>query len=103
MFPIKRPGAEVSFTIGYHKEAVMHDIPSLPVAIKVRLKDAIETKLTTYPEQYAMPLRRTLKGYWKLRVGDYRVIFEFDPSRIIVLGIGHRKDIYHRMENRVGA
>jgi mRNA interferase RelE/StbE len=50
-----------------------------------------------------VPLRRTLKGYWKLRVGDYRVVFEFDRSMIIVLGIGHRKDIYDRMRSRIGA
>jgi mRNA interferase RelE/StbE len=48
-------------------------------------------------------VRKTLKGYWKLRVGDYRVIFEFDRSMIIVLGISYRKDIYNRMKNRIGA
>lgn len=90
------------FTISYHKEAVNNDIPALPAAMKARIKSAIETKLTSYPEQYALPLRRTLKGYWKLRVGDYRVIFEFERSMIIVLGIGHRKDIYNRMKNRIG-
>ena len=91
------------FTISYHKEVMKNDIPALPTAMKVRIRSAIETKLTMYPEQYALPLRRTLKGYWKLRVGDYRVIFEFDRSMIIVLGIGHRKDIYHRMKDRIGA
>ena len=91
------------FTISYHKEVVKNDIPALPAAMKVRIRSAIETKLTMHPEQYALHLRRTLKGYWKLRVGDYRIIFEFDRSMIIVLGIGHRKDIYHRMKNRIGA
>ena len=90
------------FTISYHKEVVKNDIPALPAAMKVRIKSAIETKLTIFPEQYALPLRRTLKGYWKLRVGDYRVIFEFDRSMIIVLGIGHRKNIYNRMKIRIG-
>ena len=90
------------FTISYHKEVAKNDIPALPTSMKVRVKSAFETKLTTYPEQHALPLRRTLKGYWKLRVGDYRVIFEFDRSMIIVLGIGHRKDIYNRMKNRIG-
>ena len=93
----------MSFTISYHKEVVKHDIPALPSAMKLRVKSAIETKLTTYPEHYAVPLRRTLKGYWKLRIGDYRVIFEFDRLMIIVLGIGHRKDIYDRMKSRIGA
>ncbi|HAM50863.1 MAG TPA: type II toxin-antitoxin system RelE/ParE family toxin [Nitrospiraceae bacterium] len=89
------------FTISYHKEVGNHDIPALPAAMKARMKSTIETKLSTYPEQYALPLRRTLKGYWKLRIGDYRVVFEFDRSTIIVLGIGHRKDIYYRMKRRM--
>jgi mRNA interferase RelE/StbE len=92
----------VPFSISYHKEAVKKDIPALPAAMKVRIKSAIETKLTMFPEKYALPLRRTLKGYWKLRIGDYRVIFEFDRTMVIVLGIGHRKNIYNRMKDRIG-
>jgi mRNA-degrading endonuclease RelE of RelBE toxin-antitoxin system len=38
----------------------------------------------------------------KLRVGDYRIVFEFDRSMVIIPGIGHRKDIYNRMKNRIG-
>jgi mRNA interferase RelE/StbE len=34
--------------------------------------------------------------FWRLRVGDYRVIYEIDRehSRAIVLFIGHRRDVY---------
>jgi mRNA interferase RelE/StbE len=103
LFLIKKPGAEVPFRISYHKEAVKDDIPALPAAVKVRVKSAIETKLATYPDKFAVPLRRTLRGYWKLRVGDYRVVFEFDRSTIIVLAIGHRKNIYDRMKSRTSA
>jgi mRNA interferase RelE/StbE len=38
--------------------------------IKNRIKRAIETRLTIAPQQYCEPLKRTLKGYRKLRVGD---------------------------------
>jgi mRNA interferase RelE/StbE len=33
---------------------------------------------------------------WRIRVGDYRVIYEIDdPKRVVtVLHIGHRSDIY---------
>lgn len=33
---------------------------------------------------------------WRIRVGDYRVIYEIDDSRreIIILDVGHRRDIY---------
>ena len=33
---------------------------------------------------------------WRIRVGDYRVIYEIDDSKqtVVVMNIGHRKDIY---------
>ena len=33
---------------------------------------------------------------WRIRVGDYRVIYEIDDATetVIVLNVGHRKDIY---------
>jgi mRNA interferase RelE/StbE len=40
-------------------------------------------------------LRKTLKGYWKLRVGDYRVVFKIKGNEIVVLAILHRKDVYN--------
>ena len=47
------------------------------------------------------PLRKTLKGYRKLRVGDYRIVLEIDDNNIYILGICHRKDVYTRVEKRV--
>jgi mRNA-degrading endonuclease RelE of RelBE toxin-antitoxin system len=34
--------------------------------------------------------------FWKIRVGDYRVIYEIDrrANRIVVLYVGHRKNVY---------
>lgn len=42
------------------------------------------------------PLHGTLKGLNKFRVGPYRIIYEAYRSRllIIVIDIGHRKEIY---------
>jgi mRNA interferase RelE/StbE len=34
---------------------------------------------------------------WRIRVGDYRVIYEIDDEAriVVVLHIGHRRDVYH--------
>jgi mRNA interferase RelE/StbE len=34
--------------------------------------------------------------FWKIRVGDYRAIYEIDRSsnRVVVLFVGHRKNVY---------
>ena len=39
-----------------------------------------------------------LKGEegFRLRIGDYRVIFVTDKGRILILKVGHRKNIYER-------
>jgi len=38
------------------------------------------------------------KDFFRLRVGDYRIFFNFDSKnkRIQIIGIGHRKNIYKR-------
>lgn len=37
----------------------------------------------------------SLGGFYRLRVGDYRIIFDcLDSNQILILRVGHRKDIY---------
>jgi mRNA interferase RelE/StbE len=33
-------------------------------------------------------------GYFRLRVGDYRVIFSIAPDEITILRVRHRSDVY---------
>ncbi len=46
-------------------------------------------------DPYSKDIKR-LKGEsaFRLRVGDYRVIFEVEGSTILILKVGHRKNIY---------
>jgi len=64
------------YHLTYHPEVRTKDVPSINQNLRDRISRAIETRLTTEPQRYGEPLRRTLKGYWKLRVGDYRVVFK---------------------------
>ena len=63
---------------------------SVQEAIESALHD-LAARLDTFPHQ-------KLKGVdaYKLRVGNYRVIYEFDPNEgwIHALAVGDRKDIY---------
>ena len=70
----------LSFTILYHEKMVKADIDVLPVNWREKIKSAIEEKLTIAPDYYGKPLRRSLKGYRKLRVGDYRVVFRIETN-----------------------
>ncbi len=78
------------YPIKYHPAVKRDDISHLPPNIQNRIIKAIETRLTTKPEKYGIPLRGTLKKYWKLKVGDYRVVYKIESSKVIVLGIRHR-------------
>lgn len=86
------------FTLRYHPQVKEKDIPRLNLTIRKLIKTAIEQRLLVSPEMYSEPLRRTLKWYRKLRVGDHRIVLRIEPRDILILGICHRKDVYERME-----
>jgi len=48
------------------------------------------------PRRLGKPLSGELRGYWRYRIGDYRAICELRDHElvILVLVIGHRKEIY---------
>jgi mRNA interferase RelE/StbE len=90
----------LSFELKYHPDVRAVDIPLIDSRSKRHIRKAIEARLTTAPHQYGEPLRKTLKGYWKLRVGDYRV-FKIVGSEVWILGIIHRRDVYEKIKKRV--
>jgi len=89
------------FRLLYHPH-VKKDIMPLDQRFKIRLKTAIETRLTSAPHEYGEPLRKTLRGYWKLRVGDYRVVYKIRGTEVWILGIIHRKMVYDTIGKRSG-
>ncbi|MFH0975630.1 MAG: type II toxin-antitoxin system RelE/ParE family toxin [Spirochaetota bacterium] len=90
----------MAFEIRYHPYVKSIDLPLINEKIKKRIKAAIETRLTEVPHHYGEPLRKTLKGYWKLRVGDYRIVFKIKGNFIFILGIIHRKKVYEKIGTR---
>jgi mRNA interferase RelE/StbE len=91
----------VPFELRYHPDIKTIDIPLLDAKLRARIKNAIESRLTTAPHLYGEPLRKTLRGYWKLRVGDYRVVFKIVSEEVWVLGIIHRKKVYEEIKKRL--
>ena len=84
------------FEIKYHHLVVREDIPKLSKTWRNKIHVAIEKRLTTNPDLYGKPLRRSLKGFYKLRVGDYRVIFKIEKSKVKILAIKHRLVVYNK-------
>lgn len=90
----------MAFVLRYHPLVKAVDLQAIDSRLKERIKKAIETRLATAPHEYGKPLRKTLRGYWKLRVGDYRVVFKIAENEVWILGIIHRKDVYEKIGKR---
>ena len=91
----------MNYNIIYHPDVKKIDLPKIGARNKSMLKRAIEERLTTSPEVFGKPLRRSLKGYWKLRGGDYRVVFKIFGDDIRILAIIDRKTVYQQSEKRI--
>lgn len=48
------------------------------------------------PRAHGKPLSANRAGQWRYRIGDYRVIAKIEDDKLIILviAIGHRKEIY---------
>jgi mRNA interferase RelE/StbE len=84
------------YGIEYLVSVIKEDIPLLPKKIKLSIKKAIEERLTLDPIGFGKPLRYSLRGHRRLRVGDYRVVYRIDvPSHgVVIVVIKHRKQVY---------
>lgn len=90
----------MGYEVFYHPE-VAKDLAKISQDIKDLIKRAIEERLLKDPASVSHPLRRDLKGYRKFRVGDYRVIHKIHGNSIIILKIGHRKEVYGKIISRI--
>ena len=90
----------MDYNLIYHADVAKVDLPKIDEKNKAMIKRAIEERLSSNPEVYGKPLQRTLKGYWKLRIGNYRVVFKILENDILIFGIIHRKSVYKEVGKR---
>ena len=70
------------------------ELSSLPQTAYEKVKLAIGQLAETPRPQGCLKLRG--REGWRIRVGDYRIIYdvEDDKRKVVVLQIGHRRDVY---------
>ena len=90
------------YTLIYHPQVVEEDLATVPLNLQRRIARAIEARLGSAPERYGEPLRGTLKGYWKLRIGAYRVVYKIVGTEVWIFGMLHRRRIYTDVLRRLG-
>lgn len=77
--------------------AARRQLLGLAPKFQLRIRQTIRT-LATDPRQRGAKLLadRPSERVWRVRVGDYRVLYEIRDKELVVLvvGIGHRREVY---------
>ena len=77
------------------------DLKKLDRAVAAKITTALRLLMNEY-DQMGRPVQSDVKrmqgtpDHWRLRVGEYRVIFKIDGGALVVLVLeaGHRREIY---------
>lgn len=79
-----------------YRKSVEKDLKHISKDIQYLVRRAIEERLMVDPLRFGTPLRRSLFGLMKLRVGDYRIIYSIQKEVVTVevIKIGHRREVY---------
>jgi len=87
----------MKYTIKF-RPAVEKNLRTLPQKDLIRIKRKIDALAENLPDR-AITKMKGNNNFHKVRVGDYRIIFEIheDTLVILVIKIGHRKDIYKHL------
>jgi len=85
--------------VNYHldfTECGKDSIKSLDKNIQQRVFDKLKWFIQNISNITPLPLKSNLSGLYKLRVGDYRIIYEINLTDKVVTvhKVGHRKEIY---------
>ena len=85
-----------NFRIEYVQPDIEKDLRDMPSNIRRRICEAIETRLSAYPFGFGKILRYSLSGSYRLRVGDFRVVYIVQPEihLVVVTAIKHRRIVY---------
>jgi mRNA interferase RelE/StbE len=75
--------------------AAVRQLRKLPPEARRRIQAAVELLAETPRPPGAKKLSGS-SGDWRVRTGDYRIIYEIEDDRLIVLvvAVGHRREIY---------
>lgn len=84
------------YTVEFLRTAA-EELAALPKAAQRRVAAKIDT-LRENPRQPGVRRLVGAEALYRLRVGDYRVIYSIDGKKLVVLVIrvGHRRDVYRR-------
>lgn len=75
------------------------DLRKIDKHFQKKILHYLETRLSDCddPRVYGKPLKSHFKGLWRFRVENFRIICRINDTclTVLVIRIGHRKDVYH--------
>ena len=83
------------WTIKFSKEAEKQ-MKALDQNTAKIIQKHLRDKISQNPTKFGKALVANLKGFWRYRIGDYRVICDIKDRELVILviKIGHRSKIY---------
>jgi len=85
------------WTVEFDEEAAK-EFRKLDPSIQIKISKFLNTRILrdVDPHAYGKPLRPRKYGLWRYRIGDCRLICRIEEDRfvILVLRVGHRREIY---------
>lgn len=83
----------MTYTLVYTKTS-LKDIQKLDSVVKKQIGKKLES-YSKDPLKYARKMIDSKAGTYRWRIGNYRIIFDIVGKNIVILKVGHRKDIYN--------
>lgn len=81
-------------------EVAERQLRKLDPATSRRILDYLWERLAgcKNPRHFGEALKGDKVGWWRYRVGDYRILCDIQEERLVVLviAVGHRRGVYHR-------
>jgi len=79
-------------------ESAKQELKKLDRQIQKEIVAYLDDRIATRedPRRFGKPLRADLAGLWRYRVRDYRLVCQIqdDVLLVLVVTVGHRKDVY---------
>ena len=101
----EKAGAQLTYAILIDELVLTDDFKRIEIHHQKRILKTIRKRLGTDPEKCGRPLRGDLKGLWKLRVGEFHVIYEIQKEQVVVyvikIGLRRNDEVYRAVLKRL--
>jgi mRNA interferase RelE/StbE len=76
--------------------SALRALQSFPRNVRERIYEKIDSLAENPRPPGIKALQGSQKGYLRLRVGDYRILYRIEDDRllVVVVTIGHRREVY---------